>query len=87
MRAMYRELLAQFSSDCCAKLWRGEDLSEQEFDAFAALLEAREINGHRWLGEMASDDPSLDTVTGRCGLPLARIPTWQRVEPASLRTR
>jgi hypothetical protein len=85
MTAMYRELLAEFSAECCAKLWRGEELSTAEFDAFAALLEAREMNGHRWLGEMAGDDPSLDTVTGRCGLPIARVPSWQRVEPGQIR--
>ena len=41
------------------------------------LLAARELTGHRWLGEMASNDPSLDTVSGRCGLAPAQVPTWR----------
>ena len=85
MRWMYQELLAKFSADCCAKLWRGEELSNDEFDAFAALLEAREINGHRWLGEMAGEDESFDTVSGRCGLPVSRVPSWQRTKPENSR--
>lgn len=74
---MYRALLERFSAECCAKAWRGEGLSDAEHDAFTAYLAARELNGHRWLGALASDDPSLDTVTGRCGLPLARVPSWR----------
>jgi hypothetical protein len=37
------------------------------------LLEAREAAGLRLLGKYAGPDPSIDTVTGRCGIrPLFR---------------
>ena len=78
---MYRQLLEQFAAECCAKAWRGEGLTEAEHDAFTTYLAAKELNGHRWLGALASDDGSLDTVTGRCGLPLARVPSWR--DPAA----
>ena len=76
---MYAEIFARFAAQCCAKIFRGQDLEDWEFDAWAAFLLARELNGHRWLGAMAGNDPSLDTVTGRCGLPLARVPSWERL--------
>jgi len=31
------------------------------------LLEAREASGRRLLGRFASDEPSFDTISGRCG--------------------
>ncbi len=76
---MYAEVFARFAAHCCAKIFRGEDLEDWEFDAWAAYLLAREMNGHRWLGAMAGDDASTDTVTGRCGLPIARVPGWERL--------
>jgi hypothetical protein len=70
---MYRALFEQFGAACVAKIWRGEDLSDEELAAFRLLLEAREAAGLRLLGKYAGPDPSIDTVTGRCGIrPLFR---------------
>lgn len=77
---MYAEAIRQFSAHCCAKLWAGEPLTDDECDAWATLLAARELQGHRWLGELASPDGSFDTVSGRCGLAPVRLPPWQRCE-------
>lgn len=76
---MYEAMFREFSARCCAKLARGEELDDQEYEGFSLLLAARELSGHRWLGEMAGPDGSIDTVTGRCGLPPSRIPGWQQV--------
>lgn len=73
---MYEAIFREFSARCCAKLAGGEALEDWEFEAFTMLLEARELSGHTWLGAMAGGDGSIDTVTGRCGLPPARVPTW-----------
>lgn len=78
MVAMYEAIFREFSAQCCAKLSRGEELDDWEFEGFSMLLEARELTGHQWLGEMAGRDGSIDTVTGRCGLPPARVPEWAR---------
>ncbi len=79
---MYEDLFREFSARCCAKIASGEEFASWEFDGFTMLLAARELTGHRWLGEMASNDPSLDTVSGRCGLAPAAIPTWR--EPTTM---
>ncbi len=79
MRGMYEAIFREFSAQCCEKLSLGQELEEWEFEGFSMLLEARELSGHRWLGEMAGRDGSIDTVTGRCGLPPARVPEWTRV--------
>lgn len=70
---MYRALFEQFGAACVAKIWRGEELSDEELVAFRRLLEAREAAGRRLLGRYAGPDPCIDTVTGRCGVrPLFR---------------
>lgn len=70
---MYRALFDQFGAHCVAKIWRGEDLTDEELAAFRMLLDAREASGNRLLGKYAGPDPCIDTVTGRCGVrPLFR---------------
>ncbi len=70
---MYRPLIDAFGKDCARRIARGESLSDAEADAFSVLLEARELSGHRLLGAMADADLSIDTVSGRCGHPPARL--------------
>jgi hypothetical protein len=65
---MYAALIAEFSRQCCARIAAGQPLTDEEFAAFRALLQARENSDRRLLGAMAGPDPSFDTVTGRCGL-------------------
>ncbi len=73
MPPMYRALFEQFSAACVGKLWRGEELTDPELDAFRAYLDAREASGRRLLGKYAGEDECVDTVTGRCGVrPLFR---------------
>lgn len=70
---MYAELIDRFGRECVAKIWAGGELTEDEACAFGVLLEARELSGRRLLGKYAGPDPSIDTVTGRCGIrPLFR---------------
>jgi len=64
---MYRALFERFGAECVGKIWRGEELAEDEFLAFRALLDAREASGRRLLGKYAGPDECIDTVTGRCG--------------------
>jgi hypothetical protein len=65
---VYAELIDRFGRECVAKIWAGEALNEEEARAFGVLLEARELSGQRLLGRYAGPDPSIDTVTGRCGI-------------------
>lgn len=65
---VYRELFEAFGAACVQKIWRGEELSDDELVAFRLLLDAREASGRRLLGKYAGPDPCLDTVTGRCGV-------------------
>lgn len=71
-RHMYRALFDRFGAECAQRLARGEPLDDVEGDAFSRLLDAREASGHRLLGRFAGPDPSIDTVTGRCGHPPVR---------------
>jgi hypothetical protein len=64
---MYAELIDRFGRECVAKIWAGDELTADEACAFGVLLEARELSGRRLLGKHAGLDPSIDTVTGRCG--------------------
>jgi hypothetical protein len=57
-----------FLSDCIRRISAGEPLSDDEARTFTELLDARERQGHPLLGPYAGDDPSIDTVSGRCGL-------------------
>ena len=66
---MFRTLFDQFGADCARRIARGEALRDDEARAFSLLLNARERAGHQFLGRFAGDDPPIDTVTGRCGLP------------------
>lgn len=66
---MYRALFDQFGAHCVGKIWRGEDLTDEELAAFRMLLDAREASGNRLLGKHAGPDACIDTVTGRCGIP------------------
>jgi hypothetical protein len=75
---VYANLIRRFEAECCARIWRGEELNDAEWTAWSTLLEAHELNGHIWLGPMAGPDGSIDTVTGRCGLPPARVASWKR---------
>lgn len=77
---MYETIFREFSAACCAKIAAAENLECWEFEGFSMLLEARERSGHRWLGEMASRDGSLDTVSGRCGLAPVQAPGWRSSE-------
>ena len=65
---MYRALFEAFSRECCLRITRGEPLHPRDARAFALLLDLREAAGHRLLGARAGDDPSFDTVSGRCGV-------------------
>jgi hypothetical protein len=65
---MYRALFEQFAADCVGAIWRGDALDADEQRAFRAYLDAREASGRRLLGAHAGPDPSIDTVTGRCGI-------------------
>ena len=65
---MYRALFDRFGAACVGKIWRGERLTDPEFTAFQALLDAREASGRRLLGRYAGPDECVDTVTGRCGV-------------------
>ena len=70
---MYRALFEQFAAGCVARIWRGELLSDRDFFAFRAYLDAREASGRRLLGKHAGPDACIDTVSGRCGArPLLR---------------
>lgn len=70
---MYRALFERFGAECAQKVWRGDQLSDDELAAFRALLDAREASGRRLLGKYAGPDECIDTVTGRCGaMPLFR---------------
>jgi hypothetical protein len=70
---VYRALFEQFGAACVGKIWRGEELTDEELTAFRMLLDAREASGRRLLGRYAGPDACVDTVTGRCGLrPLFR---------------
>jgi hypothetical protein len=70
---VYRALFEQFGAACVGKIWRGEELTDEELTVFRMLLDAREASGRRLLGRYAGPDASVDTVTGRCGLrPLFR---------------
>jgi hypothetical protein len=69
---MYRALFEAFGRDCVQRIARGESLNDDAARAFSLLLDAKERSGHRLLGRMAGPDPSIDTVTGRCGHPPAR---------------
>jgi hypothetical protein len=64
---MYRALFEQFAARCVGAIWRGEPLDPRARRAFRAYLDAREASGRRLLGVHAGLDPSIDTVTGRCG--------------------
>lgn len=68
---MYRALFERFAAHCVAAIWRGDGLSTEDQRAFRAYLDARESSGRRLLGAHAGPDPSIDTVTGRCGTPPA----------------
>lgn len=59
---------AEFSRRWCARIAAGEPLSDAEAAAFRALLDARERDGRRLLGDLAGPDASFDTVSGRCGV-------------------
>ncbi|MGE0599174.1 MAG: hypothetical protein AB7J35_07990 [Dehalococcoidia bacterium] len=65
---MYRALFEQFSAECVERIWRGEPLTPEASVAFSAYLDAREASPRRLLGRYAGPDPSIDTVTGRCGI-------------------
>jgi len=64
---MYRALFENFGAACVGKIWRGEELGDDELFAFRALLDAREASGRRLLGKYAGPDECIDTVSGRCG--------------------
>jgi hypothetical protein len=68
---VYRALFDRFGAECAQRIARGEPLGDGEAVAFSLLLAAREASGHRLLGHLAGPDPSIDTVTGRCGHPPA----------------
>jgi hypothetical protein len=68
-RGVLAELIDEFGRECVRRIAAGDCLSDSEARAFAALLEARERSGRRLLGAMAGPDASIDTVSGRCGLP------------------
>ncbi|MEO9254857.1 MAG: hypothetical protein ABI305_04910 [Tepidiformaceae bacterium] len=65
---MLAELIDGFGRECVRRIAAGECLSDADARAFAMLLDARELSGHRLLGAMAGPDASFDTVSGRCGL-------------------
>ena len=70
---MYRAIFERFGAECVQKIWHGEELSDLEYHAFRALLDAREASGRRLLGKYAGPDECIDTVTGRCGA----LPTFR----------
>lgn len=56
-------------ADWLRRISAGEALDDDEAAAFCALLDARERAGRLLLGPYAGEDDSIDTVSGRCGLP------------------
>ncbi|MBI2767066.1 MAG: hypothetical protein HYX53_14305 [Chloroflexi bacterium] len=70
---MFRQLFDNFARDCAGRIARGEGLDAESADAFALYLDALELTGHRLLGKYAGPDPSFDTFTGRCGLPVVLL--------------
>ncbi|MBK7126016.1 MAG: hypothetical protein IPI85_08270 [Dehalococcoidia bacterium] len=69
----YRSLVETVATSCVQRIWRSEDLSDADFYAFGAYLNAREASGRRLLGMHAAPAACSDTVTGRCGIrPLLR---------------
>ena len=57
-----------FLANCVRRISAGEPLTDDEARAFSDYLDARERTGQRLLGSLAGEDPSIDTVSGRCGL-------------------
>jgi hypothetical protein len=70
MSRMYAHHIREFARQCCARIAAGESLPDEEAAAWAVLLEARELGGGRLLGRFAGAEPSFDTYSGRCGLPV-----------------
>lgn len=56
-------------ADWLRRIGAGEALDDDEAAAFCEMLDARERAGRPLLGRYAGEDESIDTVSGRCGLP------------------
>jgi hypothetical protein len=65
---MARRVTTDFERHCVERIAADEGLAGVELAAFAALIAARERDGHRLLGPYAGPDAPFDTVTGRCGV-------------------
>jgi len=65
---MVRQVTTDFERRCVERIAAGKGLAGDDLAAFAALIAAREREGHRLLGRYAGPDASFDTVTGRCGV-------------------
>ena len=70
---MFAAMIDGFGTECTRAIARGESLTDDAAEAFSVLLLARELAGRPLLGAMAGPDGSIDTVTGRCGHPPARV--------------